>query len=183
MRVTPPRERRPDCTSPRSRPDRPARRASQRRARGRVWRRAAAAVRDAPLSCLGSAIETQLNRSVAVHAPRSDEALDRPPPVPVTPVGARDGGCLEFCRHLWCVEEIADGLPINHALQQMKLPHEIPKPGVECRREARLRARKENLDWSTRVRLARPTWVVDGGRHFLPPCEVLAKAIGHALGD
>ena len=53
------------------------------------------------LSCLGSAIKAQLHRGVAVHAPRPNEALERPPPVPVASVGARDGGRLELCRHLW----------------------------------------------------------------------------------
>ena len=81
------------------------------------------------------------------------------------------------------VEEVAHGLLVDHALQQMKLAYEIAEPGVQCRRQAGLRAREEDLDGFARVRVAWPTRVVDGGSHFLAPCEVLAKTIDRAPGD
>jgi len=81
------------------------------------------------------------------------------------------------------VQEVAHGLAVDHALQQMKLSHEIPKSRVECRGEPGLGAREQNLNWSTLVRLARSAGVVDRSGHFFAPREVLAKAVGHALRD
>src|SRR5439155_2583610 len=57
------------------------------------------------------------------------------------------------------VEEVAHGLLVDHALQQMKLAYEIAEPGVQCRRQAGLRAREEDLDGFARVRVAWPTRV------------------------
>src|SRR5262249_6397971 len=65
----------------------------------------------------------------------------------------------------------------------MQISHDVSEPGVQRGREARLRAREEDLDGPALVFVTRPTGVVDGGGHLFAPREILAKAIDHALRD
>ena len=52
---------------------------------------------------------------------------------------------LKLDRHLGCVEEVADRLAIDHALQQLKLGDHVAEPGFERRRQSRFGAGEKRL--------------------------------------